>query len=327
MRKNIILISSYLLTLIFMIAVAVINNEYYTVFIESIGLIIAVLIFLISYIKNTNRNIKFLRTFGYGVLIGGIFTFLYAIIYKESDFYTRNLGYQLLIFGLLIQSIIYVCSIFTYRNNIRLNYFYTFFFFVSLISFYLIYNGYLGTALDQDLNITTLAIVSFVMIFVLLLIVVVAVFKLSKIMEIESSHLLVIGSILTLLSIILHIVLNCRFNSSIMIAETTRIIGLIMIFQVMLELLVVMPLNKNIQSLSDQIGNLKKAVLESNKNERLIRNLYEDTPLGYQSLDYKGNFIYVNDVYLNLLGYTEKEMIGKNFGEFMTLESKNTLEK
>ncbi len=45
--------------------------------------------------------------------------------------------------------------------------------------------------------------------------------------------------------------------------------------------------------------------------------MFEDAPLGYQSLDEDGNFITVNNAWLELLGYEREEVIGKWFGDFI----------
>ena len=53
------------------------------------------------------------------------------------------------------------------------------------------------------------------------------------------------------------------------------------------------------------------------QNEEKFRLLYERIPLGYQSLDENGNFIEVNQTWLDTLGYTREEVIGKSFGDFL----------
>ncbi len=53
------------------------------------------------------------------------------------------------------------------------------------------------------------------------------------------------------------------------------------------------------------------------KNEEKFRLLYERAPLSYQSLDENGCFITINETWLNTLGYTEEEVIGKSFGDFI----------
>jgi len=49
----------------------------------------------------------------------------------------------------------------------------------------------------------------------------------------------------------------------------------------------------------------------------LLRHLYEQAPLGYQSLDENGCFLSVNQAWVNALGYEREEVIGHNFGDFL----------
>ena len=58
----------------------------------------------------------------------------------------------------------------------------------------------------------------------------------------------------------------------------------------------------------------ESALLES---ESRFRVLFENAPLPYQSLDECGDFIEVNETWLSTLGYAKKEVIGKNFSEFL----------
>ena len=53
------------------------------------------------------------------------------------------------------------------------------------------------------------------------------------------------------------------------------------------------------------------------KSESLFKMLYEKAPLGYQSLDENGHFIVVNKTWLDTLGYTREEVIGKSFADFL----------
>ncbi|MDA8306259.1 MAG: PAS domain S-box protein, partial [Deltaproteobacteria bacterium] len=48
-----------------------------------------------------------------------------------------------------------------------------------------------------------------------------------------------------------------------------------------------------------------------------LRHLYEEAPFPYQSLDEDGNFIAVNQAWLDCLGYAEEEVIGRNFGDLL----------
>jgi len=56
-------------------------------------------------------------------------------------------------------------------------------------------------------------------------------------------------------------------------------------------------------------------------NEKRFRELYENSPLGYQSLDAGGCFIESNPSLCWMLGYERDEMVGKWFGDFLTHES------
>ncbi len=65
----------------------------------------------------------------------------------------------------------------------------------------------------------------------------------------------------------------------------------------------------------------EKALLESEERFRL---LFNQAPLGYQSLDFDGDFIDVNQQWLDILGYTREEVIGKWFGDFLSPEYQNS---
>ncbi len=56
---------------------------------------------------------------------------------------------------------------------------------------------------------------------------------------------------------------------------------------------------------------------ELKKSEDRFKTLFEKAPIGYQSLDKHGNFVEVNTTWLEQLGYTRDEVIGKSFGDFL----------
>jgi PAS domain S-box-containing protein len=53
------------------------------------------------------------------------------------------------------------------------------------------------------------------------------------------------------------------------------------------------------------------------ESEEKFRSLFEQAPLGYQSLDGEGRFLAVNDAWLSVLGYAREEIIGRWFGDFL----------
>lgn len=75
-----------------------------------------------------------------------------------------------------------------------------------------------------------------------------------------------------------------------------------------------------IQIISQDITDLKQSERSLFESEQKFRLLFEDAPMGYQSLNEKGYLIAVNKAWLGLLGYSRKEVIGKWFGDFLTQE-------
>jgi len=74
--------------------------------------------------------------------------------------------------------------------------------------------------------------------------------------------------------------------------------------------------------------NERKQVEESLRmSEERYQLLFNKAPLGYQSLDIDGNFIEVNQQWLDTLGYEQQEVIGKWFGDFLTPAYKDCFRK
>ena len=57
--------------------------------------------------------------------------------------------------------------------------------------------------------------------------------------------------------------------------------------------------------------------------EEGFRLLYEEAPISYQSLDNRGIIVDVNRIWLETLGYSRKEVIGRYFGDFLTEPSRS----
>lgn len=86
------------------------------------------------------------------------------------------------------------------------------------------------------------------------------------------------------------------------------------------------------EQLARELENLRRRVAELEKSEagllreqRLRRDsetrfriLYENAPLGYQSLDRDGLLLAVNQAWLDILGYSREEIAGKSFVDFLT---------
>lgn len=64
----------------------------------------------------------------------------------------------------------------------------------------------------------------------------------------------------------------------------------------------------------------KRAEEALRESEGRFQALFEQAPLGYQSLDEEGYFIAVNQAWLDTLGYAREEVIGRWFGDFLAPE-------
>ncbi|MCX5855529.1 MAG: PAS domain S-box protein, partial [Deltaproteobacteria bacterium] len=80
---------------------------------------------------------------------------------------------------------------------------------------------------------------------------------------------------------------------------------------------------KELDSLRQRIAELEQSESERNHVKEALRKgkvdlrYLEQAPLAYQSLDENGNFLQVNQTWLNTLGYKREEVLGKNFSDFL----------
>ncbi|MCP3954059.1 MAG: response regulator, partial [Desulfobacterales bacterium] len=75
------------------------------------------------------------------------------------------------------------------------------------------------------------------------------------------------------------------------------------------------------------IAERKSAETALRESETRFRNMFEQAPLSYQSLDEHGNFTAVNQTWLHTMGYTREEVLGKNFSEFLKPEWRGHFEE
>lgn len=61
----------------------------------------------------------------------------------------------------------------------------------------------------------------------------------------------------------------------------------------------------------------KQSIEALRQNEERFRLMFENTPVGYHSLDEHGHILDINDTWLEMLGYTRDEVLGRWFGDFL----------
>ncbi len=80
----------------------------------------------------------------------------------------------------------------------------------------------------------------------------------------------------------------------------------------------------SILSVMRDITGRKDAERALNEHEQRYRALFEEAPIPYQSLDDEGRILEVNQTWLDALGYTRDEVLGRWFGEFLAPSSLGT---
>jgi PAS domain-containing protein len=63
-----------------------------------------------------------------------------------------------------------------------------------------------------------------------------------------------------------------------------------------------------------------KVIADETTADERFRRLLEETDLGYAEMDPAGNFLFINKAGAANIGYTPKDMIGKNFRDFTTAD-------
>lgn len=81
----------------------------------------------------------------------------------------------------------------------------------------------------------------------------------------------------------------------------------------------------NLQKKNDELESDRETLHRLNTQ---IRDLYNNAPCGYHSLDENGMYVQINDTELTWLGLTREEVIGKlSFGDVLTAEGRETFRK
>ena len=74
-------------------------------------------------------------------------------------------------------------------------------------------------------------------------------------------------------------------------------------------------------ALTAEIEERHRAQLELQKSSEQIRDLYNNAPCGYHSLDKNGVIVRINDTLMNWLGYPRSELVGRRLSDFLTPKS------
>jgi PAS domain S-box-containing protein len=76
--------------------------------------------------------------------------------------------------------------------------------------------------------------------------------------------------------------------------------------------------NLCISSLEQRIAELEATLARLRVENESLHQFFNQAPLAYQSLDSQGRFIEVNQRWLDTLGYSREEVVGRNFAAFLS---------
>lgn len=79
-------------------------------------------------------------------------------------------------------------------------------------------------------------------------------------------------------------------------------------------------LQKKVEELEKQVARSAKIERALKDNQEKFRLLYERAPLPYESLDEQGMVLEVNQAWLDMLGYSRAEVIGRSMADFLSKE-------
>jgi len=86
-------------------------------------------------------------------------------------------------------------------------------------------------------------------------------------------------------------------------------------------------IEQKLKDINEELENkFELTTLDLKQSEERFKLLYENAPLSYQSLDYKGNILEVNKTWLDFFGYSKDEVIGRWFGDFIAPDYLNVLD-
>ncbi len=82
----------------------------------------------------------------------------------------------------------------------------------------------------------------------------------------------------------------------------------------------ILALEQALDEANRALDRLQSSSAATSDDEIHFKELFDRTPFGYQSLDENGNFLEVNEAWLNILGYSRHEVVGRNFADFLVPE-------
>jgi PAS domain S-box-containing protein len=299
------------------------NYNLFHIVIEFFTVLLGILIFTITIISRKYNSHSFIERLGYGMLAVAVIVFLHTITYKGMNIvsgYDANLPTQLWISLNYIQSISILTAIILLKIKLKSWIFIAAYTLSALVLIYLCFARIFPDCFIEGKGLTPFKIISEYIIISIYLVSLILLFTKRR-KEIRQQYK---GFSFALIALILaefmFTLYSDVFGIQNFLGHYIRLIGLLIIY---LNIVLV-----NIQEpFNTMFRDLKKSEMNLIKSEKKFRLLFEDAPIGYQSLNIEGRLIGVNEAWLKLFKVERDEVIGKWLGDFMTEDSRVEFKK
>jgi len=257
---------------------------------------------------------NYLMFIGIAYLFIGLLDMVHMLSYKGMGVfqgYGANLPTQLWIAARYVEGLTLLTAPLFMSNRIKVNkVFYGYLFVTALLLTTIFYLDIFPGCFVEGVGLTRFKKVSEYII--ALILVVSLILLLRKRSEFNKNVLALLSTaiVLTIGSELAFTFYVSVYGVSNLVGHYFKIISFFLIYKAIIET----GLQKPYAVLFKNLKNSEKSLRES---EAKFRLLCERAPLGYQSLDENGHFIEVNKTWLDALGYSRDEVVGKSFGDFL----------
>jgi len=281
---------------------------------EIFSIVIAWSIFMIAWNSRQYLDHKYFLFLGIAYFFVGSLDLVHTLAYTGMGVfhgYDSNLPTQLWVSARFIESISLFSAPFFFKRNIK----FVFWIYAAIfvIFLFLIFSHVFPDCFIEGTGLTLFKKISE---YVIVLILTGAIITLSKRrgeLDLNVYKLLTGSILLTICSEMSFTFYIQVYGFSNFIGHYLKIISFLFIYKAIVEKGFIRPYDLLFRDLKKNQNTLQES-------EKKFRLLYENAPLGYQSLDINGHFLEVNQEWLKLLGYKREEVIGKFFGDFLAPE-------
>jgi len=323
------IIGSLLLIFLFYILSLVSYNLFHMT-IEVSMLLLGILAFALSRLSQKLKDNNLMKIVGPGIVISSIILFLHALTYSGMNVisgYDSNIPTQLWIIANLILALAFIIGAFCMDKQINKKIAVSGLVAVGVIFVTLSFLRLFPDCYIVGSGLTLFKKLSELVIVLLYALSIYIIYRKRDLFEEKFfKHIIVV--------IVFLIIGELLFTFYMYVDDLTNFFGHIFKLFAFIEIgwiILTLNIGKPIENLFE---NLEQEVIRAQKSEakteivtKTFKDLYENAPLGYQSLDADGKFLYVNDALTKMLGYSKEEMIGKWFGDFLDSRGSSTFKE